>query len=137
MVIIDADVIIELLRKNPLAKSFIYEEVGSVNMILSCITVAEIQQGARSKENLQQINKMLKQYIVVPIDYSISNIFATLFENYTLSHDCGIPDTLVAATALHYNLPLLTINQKHFKQIPDLMLVKHNIVPLKTKPLLP
>ena len=93
MVIIDADVIIELLRKNPLAKSFIYEEVGSVNMILSCITVAEIQQGARSKENLQQINKMLKQYIVVPIDYSISNIFATLFENYTLSHDCGIPDT--------------------------------------------
>jgi predicted nucleic acid-binding protein len=133
MVLIDADVIIELLRKNPLAKSFIDNEIGGLNIILSCITVAEIQQGAMSKENLQQINKMLKQYIVVPIDYSISNIFEGLFENYTLSHDCGIPDTLVAATALHYNLPLLTINQKHFKHIPNLILVKHNIVPLKTK----
>jgi predicted nucleic acid-binding protein len=133
MVLIDADVIIELLRKNPLAKSFIDNEIGGLNIILSCITVAEIQQGAMSKENLQQINKMLKQYIVVPIDYSISNIFESLFGNYTLSHDCGIPDTLVAATALHYNLPLLTINQKHFKHIPNLILVKHNIVPLKTK----
>lgn len=121
MVIIDADVIIELLRKNPLAKSFIDNEIGSINTILSCITVAEIQQGANNKENLQQINKALKQYIVVPVDYSISHIFATLFENYTLSHDCGIPDTLVAATALHYNLPLLTINQKHFKHVPNLI----------------
>jgi predicted nucleic acid-binding protein len=125
--------LLELLRKNPLAKSFMYEEVGGVNMILSCITVAEIQQGARSKENLQQINKMLKQYIVVPIDYSISNIFATLFENYTLSHDCGIPDTLLAANALHYNLPLLTITQKHYKHIPNLILMEHNIIPLKGK----
>lgn len=137
MVIVDADVIIELLRKNPLAKSFLINEVGSQNIILTCITVAEIQQGANNKENLQQINKVLKQYIVVPIDYSISNIFASLFENFTLSHASGIADTLVAATALHYNLPLLSINQKHFKHIPNLILIKHNIVPLKNKSLLP
>ena len=137
MVIIDADVIIELLRKNPLAKSFISNEVGSQNIILSCITVAEIQQGANNKEDLQQINKILKQYILVPIDYSISNIFATLFEKFTLSHSSGIPDTLVAATALHYNLPLLSINQKNFKHIPNLILVKRNIVPLQKKSLLP
>lgn len=136
MVIIDADVIIEVLRKNPLAKSFISNEVGSQNIIISCITVAEIQQGANNKEDLQQINKILKQYIKVSIDYSISNIFATLFEKFTLSHSSAIPDTLIAATALHYNLTLLSINQKHFKHIPNLILVKHNIVPLQNKSLL-
>ena len=132
MVIIDA----EVLRKNPLAKSFISNEVGSQNIILSCIAVAEIQQGASNKEDLQQINKILKQYILVPIDYSISNIFATLCEKFTLCHSSGIPDTLIAATALHYNLPLLSINQKHFKHRPNLILVKHNIAPLKNKSLL-
>ncbi len=82
MVIIDADIIIEVLRKTPFAKSFIINEVGDQNVIQSCITVAE---------------------------------------------------TLVAATALHYNLPLLTINQKHFKHIPNLVLLKHNIIPLHGK----
>lgn len=133
MVIIDADVIIELIRKNPLAKSFIVNEVRDENIVLSCITVAELLQGAKNKEDLFQMNKILNQYIVVPIDYSISNIFASLFQNYVLSHDTGIADTLVAATTLHYNLPLLTINQKHFKHIPGLKLVKHNITPLKGK----
>lgn len=137
MVIIDADVIIELFRKNPIAKSFIINEVGNENIILSCITVAEILQGAKNKEDLLQINKMLKQYIVLPINYSISNIFASLFQNYVLSHDTGIADTLVTATALHYNLPLLSINQKHFKHIPNLILVRHNIIPLKGKSFLP
>lgn len=136
MVIIDADVIIELLRKNPLAKSFITNDVGNENVILSCITVAEVLQGAKNKEDLFLINKMPSQYIVVPIDYSISNIFGTLFQNYILSHGTGIADTLVAATALHYKLPFLTINQKHFKYIPDLILASHNIIPLKGKSLL-
>lgn len=133
MVIIDVDIITEVLRKNPLAKSFIINEVGSQNVILSRITVAEIQQGAINREDLHEMNKMLRQYLVVPIDYSISNNFASLFENFTLSHNCGIADTLVAATALHYNLPLLTINHKHFKHISNLVLLKHNIVPLHGK----
>lgn len=52
MVIVDADIIIELMRKNPAAKSFLINEIGYQNVILSCITVAEILQGASSKEGL-------------------------------------------------------------------------------------
>lgn len=133
MVIIDADVMIELLRKNTSAKSFIINEIEGENLILSCITVAEILQGANNKENLQQLTKFLKEYIIVPIDYHISDIFTLLFQKYVLSHHATIPDILVAATALHYDLTLLTINQKHFKYIAGLKLVKHNIVPRQGK----
>ncbi|MDQ6889975.1 MAG: type II toxin-antitoxin system VapC family toxin [Bacteroidota bacterium] len=137
MVLIDADVMIELMRKNYSAKSFLVNEVGNENIILSCITVAEILQGANNKENLHQINKLLNQYIVIPIDYQVSGIFSTLFQKYVLSHGTGISDTLVAATALHLNLPLLSINRKHFKHIPNLKLVDHDITPLKGKSFLP
>ncbi|HEY5462463.1 MAG TPA: type II toxin-antitoxin system VapC family toxin [Hanamia sp.] len=133
MVIIDADVMIELLRKNASVKSFIINEIEGENLILSCITVAEILQGANNKEGLQQLTKFLKQYIVVPIDYHISDIFTSLFQKYVLSHGARISDTLVAANAIHYDLPLLSINQKHFKHIPNLKLVKHNIVPRQGK----
>ena len=100
---------------------------------MSCITVAEILQGARSKEDLNKINKYLNQFIVVPVDYPASDIFSLLIKKFVLNHDTAIADTLVAATALHYQLPLLTMNQKHFKHIPNLKLIKHNIKPTSGK----
>ena len=133
MVVADADVLIEVLRKNPVALSFIRNEIGPYEILISVITVAEIQQGAANKQELLKINRMLRQFIELPIEVGISNKFVDLFNRYVLSHDCGIPDMLVAATCLHYKLPLLTINQKHFKHIQGLQLVKHAIKPLSGK----
>src|ERR1700744_3030158 len=107
MVVVDADVMIEVLRKNPAVASYLRNDIGPFNIILSAVTIAEIQQGAINKENFQQINSLLKQYIVLPIDYHISNIFSSLVQKYVLSHDTDIGDMFVTATALHYQLPLL------------------------------
>jgi tRNA(fMet)-specific endonuclease VapC len=131
MVVIDADVMIEVLRKNPAVTSYLRNDIGAYNIVLSAVTIAEIQQGATSKENLQQINRLLKQYIVLPIDHHISSIFSTIVQKYVLSHDTDIGDTFVAATALHFQLPLLTMNLKHYKHIPHLQLIRHNLKPLQ------
>jgi len=131
MVVVDADVIIEILRKNPAVASYLRNDIGAFNIVLSAVTIAEIQQGATSKENLQQINRFLKQYIILPIDHHISNIFSSLVQKYVLSHDTDIGDTFVAATSLHYQLPLLTMNHKHYKHIPNLQLIRHNLRPLQ------
>ncbi len=48
-----------------------------------------------------------------------------------LSHDTDIADMIVAATCLYYQLPLATMNHKHYKHIPNLQLIKHNIKPLQ------
>lgn len=131
MVVVDADVMIEVLRKNPVVASYLRNDIGAFNIALSAITIAEIQQGATNKENLLQINRLLKQYIILPIDHHISNIFSSLVQKYVLSHNTDIGDTFVAATALHYQLPLLTINYKHYKHIPSLQLIRHNLKPLQ------
>ena len=131
MVIVDADVVIEVLRKNPAVTSYLRNDIGAFNIVLSAVTIAEIQQGATNKEGLQQINRLLKQYIILPIDHPISNIFSNLVQKYVLSHDTDIGDTFVAATALHYQIPLLTMNYKHYKHIPALQLVRHNLRPLQ------
>lgn len=131
MVIVDADVMIEVLRKNPAIAAYLRNEVEAVNIVLSAVTIAEIQQGATNKENFQQINRFLRQYIILPIGHQISNIFSNLVQKYVLSHDTDIADTFVAATALHYQLPLLTMNQKHYKHIPRLQLIQHTLKPLQ------
>lgn len=131
MVVVDADVMIEILRKNSAVASYLRNDIGVFNIVLSAVTIAEIQQGATNKENLQQVNRFLKQYIILPVDHHISNIFSNLVQKYVLSHDTDIGDTFVAATALHYQLTLLTMNHKHYKHIPNLQLIRHNLKPLQ------
>jgi predicted nucleic acid-binding protein len=60
MVVVDADVMIEVLRKNPAVASYLRNDIGAFNIVLSAVTIAEIQQGATNKESLQQINRLLK-----------------------------------------------------------------------------
>ena len=84
MVITDADIIIEVFRKNPVALSFLTNNIGPYEILLSAVTVAEIQQGAQNKENLQQINKVLKQFIILPVDFHVSEIFSRLVSKYVL-----------------------------------------------------
>ena len=58
MVVVDADVMIEVLRKKPAVASYLRNDIVPFNIVLSAITIAEIQQGATNKENLQQINRL-------------------------------------------------------------------------------
>ena len=55
MVIVDADVMIEVLRKNPTAASFLKNDIGVFNIVLSAVTNAEIQQGATGKDEPQAL----------------------------------------------------------------------------------
>lgn len=42
MVVVDADIIIMVLRGNQYAANYLKEEVGAWQIVLSCITVTEI-----------------------------------------------------------------------------------------------
>jgi len=122
MVIFDTTVLIELYRGNTKVKAEI-ENIKSDIFYISSITVAEFLVGARDKNDIVRIKKQLEKYTIIPINTDISELFVNLFESYALSHRPGIADTLIAATALFYNLPIYTHNKKHFQFIPDLILL--------------
>ncbi len=90
---------------------------------ISTITVAEFLVGARDKQEIRFIRKHLDHYTVLPITAEISDVFIDLFQEYSLSHKPSIPDTLIAATALHYELPILTLNKKDFHYFPGIRLL--------------
>ncbi len=122
MVIFDTNILIELYRGNTNVK----EEIESLNanvFYISSITAAEFMVGAKDKNDLKKIEKQLSKYTVIPINTEISEIFIDLFKTLTLSYRPGIADTLIAATALYSNLPLYTLNKKHFQFIPGISLV--------------
>jgi tRNA(fMet)-specific endonuclease VapC len=122
MVIFDTNILIELYRGNLAVKEEI-ERINTNVFYISSITVAEFMVGAKDKVDLKRIEKQLSKYTAIPINTDITEIFIDLFKMLTLSHRPGIADTLIAATALYYHLPLYTYNKKHFQFIPGLELI--------------
>ena len=48
-------------------------------------------------------------------------------ERHYLSHSLELADALIGGTAIVYGLPLLTCNDKHYKVIKELDLIKFHI----------
>jgi predicted nucleic acid-binding protein len=122
MVIFDTNILIELYRGNLTVKEDV-QHLKSNIFYISSITAAEFMIGARDKADLQRIEKQLVKYTQIPLTVEITDIFLDLFKIYSLSHRPGIADTLIAATALYYHLPLYTFNKKHFQFIPGIQLI--------------
>ena len=56
----------------------------------------------------------------MPVTRDISLRFLELIETFALSHRPGIPDMLIAVTALDHDLSLFTLNVKDFHHISEL-----------------
>jgi predicted nucleic acid-binding protein len=99
------------------------QEIGLDQVALSVITLMGLYQGMSNKVELAQMKRKMRYYDVVDIDIATSKLAASLIENYKLSHNLQIPDAIIAATAVTYQIPLYTYNMKDFAFIPDIKLV--------------
>ncbi|PJJ84224.1 type II toxin-antitoxin system VapC family toxin [Mucilaginibacter auburnensis] len=123
MVLCDTNILIHAFngRQNTIDK---LHEIGLHQVTLSVITVMELYQGMSNKAELAQMKRKIKYYDVIEIDTEISKLATTLIENFKLSHGLQIPDAIIAATAVIYQIPLFTYNIKDFNFIPDIRLVQ-------------
>jgi tRNA(fMet)-specific endonuclease VapC len=118
----DTNILIELYRGNIAVKEQIAQMQSGV-FYISAITAAEFMAGARDKADFRRIENQLSKYTLIPINAEITDVFIDLFRTLTLSHRPGIADTLIAAMALYYHIPLYTLNKKHFQFIPGIELI--------------
>lgn len=123
LVICDTNVLIEYFKNN---KEIIHaiEKFGFNNAAISCVTVGEMYFGALNKTELNKIKRVTNKFIHMDINTQISRTFTKLMFQYSLSHNLTIPDALIAATALTNKIELYTHNQKDFKFIKGLKLLK-------------
>jgi len=121
MILCDTNILIEFYKNNPQIIQTL-RRIGQEHLAISVVTQAELYFGALNKAELLKIKKHLSLLQCCPIDNHISNAFLQLMESYSLSHKLSIPDALIAATALRYDMRLYTLNIKDFQFIPDLVI---------------
>jgi len=96
---------------------------GTILFINSIIEM-ELIQGARDKKELRIIENKLHGFRLLNMQQDIFDLATELVRNYRLSHNLALPDAIIGATAIFYQMPLFTYKRKDFKFLPEIQLLK-------------
>jgi predicted nucleic acid-binding protein len=113
-ILLDSDVIIAWLRGDDPFAEMIPEllEKGEA-LTWTPVSVAEIFAGVRKGEERQVENLFLVLETLV-LSHEIGRKAGRYLHIYARSHGVELADALIAATAHVHNMPLWTLNRKHY-----------------------
>ena len=118
----DTSVLIDYLRGDERVREILRADHFS-RMSMSSVTVMELVVGAFNKQEVAKIRIAFGDMHVVHINEDISKKAVELITEYSKSHNLLIPDALIAASALVFDLPLFTRNLSDFRFLPGIELL--------------
>ncbi len=125
--LLDTDIISYYLKGNANVSRKMkraYEEYGYLSM--SVISYYEVVNGLLFKDarsQLKSFGDLIQSFQIIPLDTAIADIAAQIFADLRRSNQIvAHTDVLIGATALHYQMKIVTNNQTHFSRISALEL---------------
>src|SRR5689334_2644119 len=95
--LIDTDVLIDYLRGQPDAVGYLDGLTDPI--LISVITVAELYAGVREGDERTRLDQFVQAFQVVPVDAGIAQKGGLFRRDDLKSHNVGLADALIAATA--------------------------------------
>lgn len=121
--LIDTSIIVEHLRKRNRRKSILYRIVSAYDLYTSTIVEFELYAGATDVQKRSDVQEVLSWCSLLPLTSDAAGTAAEIYRNLKAANRLiEIRDILIAATAVTYGLPLMTLNTSHFDRIERLEL---------------
>ena len=118
-ILIDTSVIIDFLRKKNKQNSFLWKlKENNCRCFISIITVFELHVGAKTEQHKQDLLNLLKYFEIISFTYEIALLSANIYKKLKSENKLiNFNDIFIGATAISINLPLTTLNEKHFNRL--------------------
>lgn len=119
-VVVDTSVIIDYLRGGTKWAEFLAGVSRDIELFLPTVVIFELFSGVSTKspDKKQDILDFIKKFHRVNLDEEIAIKGGELFRD--LKKSIQVSDYIIAASALSIGASVLTLNKKHFQQIPGL-----------------
>jgi len=117
--IVDTNILIDSLRGKKEAIRFL--ESGESTFSISVISVTELYAGVKGGNELFELQEFLTTFPLHDVSEEIASLAGSYLNQYSKSHDIGIADALIAATASVFNEELATLNTKDFPMTKSLV----------------
>ena len=117
--LIDTNVVVDYLRAN--AKAIDFLESQTQALLMSSLSIAELYVGVKNGKERVVLDDFIEAFEVIPLTTAIAQKGGIYRRDFGKSHGVGLADALIAATAQIEDATLVTLNQKHFPMIQNLL----------------
>lgn len=121
--LLDTSILVDLWRKQPQALSWASSQ-REIVIGIHVLVGMELIEGARDKSELEHLNRLLASYEVAYLTPSDCAWASEQHRRFWLSHNVGLLDALIASSTARLNIPLYTLNLKHFQPLPDVKAIR-------------
>lgn len=116
-ILFDTSLLIEYVRKQKKEQTLFYRLSQENTLFISAITEYEFLVG-RNLKNAAFTETLIQQLQVLTIDSRIARLAVDVHDSLKQKNKIiGTNDIFIAATALHFGIPIATLNHKHFSHI--------------------
>jgi len=128
-VVVDTDVVSFLFKDHPIAELYDAELLGHT-LVLSFMTVAELDRWAIQSKwgeaRRNWLSRYLEPFAILPFNRALCMKWAEVtVAAQGRGHRIECADAWIAATALLYDLILVTHNRGDYRGVPGLRLISH------------
>lgn len=113
--LLDTSMLIDLLREHPPAAEWIANEEKIFG--ITKFAWMEVVTGCRNKRSLLKATRLIERFELIPVATSDVDWALNQLTKYYLSHNPDPFDCLIAATPARLQIPLYTLNLKHFRPL--------------------
>ncbi|MDX2188278.1 MAG: type II toxin-antitoxin system VapC family toxin [Bacteroidota bacterium] len=122
--VIDTSIFIEYLRAKVKTNTELFKIPENSNLYISSVTLYELLVGATNENKTKDIVLLTEDLIVLPFDQEVCFEASKIYHQLRLSNQMiEFRDIFIASTCIVNNLPIKTLNYKHFERISNLELI--------------
>ncbi len=120
----DTTILIDLFRNDPRVDRYLEGLLDETGLVTHAMVKAEVLVGLGDSRELGKFDRLFRRFELVHATQGDSEEALAWLRRLHLSHKVGFPDCLIAATAIRMDLPVVTLNLRHFRLFKGLRVVR-------------
>ena len=122
--VVDSSIFIEFLRAKDKTKTALFQIPDDEQIFVSSVTLYELMIGAYTPQKIADIKILTEDIPVLPFNEEVANNAAEIYHQLRLKNKMiEFRDIFIAATCIVNDLPVRTLNKKHFDRIIGLHVI--------------
>jgi len=123
--VVDTSIFIEHLRAKDKTATTLIQLADEPELFISAVSLYELYMGGTTKEKMLDVRNLTEGLAVLPFTDEVAIKAGQIYQDLRKRNKIiDFRDIFIAATCLTFQLPIATLNKKHFKLIDGLKILR-------------